>query len=186
MARKDVYLYDDTNNVLKVKGIQVELYNTRTGTLIDKQVSADLNPPAFGGPPSNEWGVKLTFSLPHNDPADIIITDRKYQYPGNAVRHLYAGGSDRVNIDLLKIPAGSGGQQNPAPSVTGELARWVETAPLWQEMEKEAVKNLIFNYVNIFVPRWPSFNNLTGLSKAANNWEEALRKLNISPESLRA
>jgi len=52
MARKDVYLYDDSNNVLQVKGIQVELYDRRTGTLLDKQFSDDLNPPG-GGRSSN-------------------------------------------------------------------------------------------------------------------------------------
>jgi hypothetical protein len=185
MARKDVYIYDDTNKVLQVNGIQVELYNTRTGTLLDKQVSADLNPPAGGGPPSNEWGVKLNFPLPHNDPADIIITDKKYEYPGNVARHLYAGGSDRVNIDLLKIPSGAGGQQRVAPATTGELARWIEAAPLWSDMEKEAVKNLVFNYVNIFVSRGDSLNSLSGLQKAARNWEKALRRLEIDPETLK-
>lgn len=185
MARKDVYLYDDSNNVLRVKGIQVELYDRRTGTLLDKQFSDDLNPPG-GGLSSNEWGVQLTFSLPQNDPVDIIFTDKKYRYPGNAVRHLYAGASDRVNIDLLVIPSGSGGQQSPLPSTAGELVRWVEAAPQWSEPEKNAVKNLVFNYVSIFVPREHSLNNLPDLQKAARNWEEALQRLNINPDMLKA
>lgn len=185
MAQKAVYLFDETNNVLQVTGIQVELYSTKMGTLLDKQLSADLNPPYLGGS-SNEWGVKLNFNLPQHEPADIIITDATYKYPGNAVRHLYVGGSDRVNIDLLSIPSGSGGQQQSAPSRTGDLARWVEAAPLWDEMEKEAVKNLIFNYVAIFVPRWDFLSNLPSLKKAATNWESALKRLEVSPETLRS
>lgn len=184
MARKEVYLYDDTNNVLKVPGIQVELYSTRWGTLLDKQFSADLNPPASGGS-SNEWGVKLNFSLPQHVPADIIITDKTYEYPGNAVRHLYAGGSDRVNVDLLKIPSGAGGQLQPAPSRAGDLVRWVEAATTWNEMEMEAVKNLIFNYVTLFVSRWDSLSSMPSLRRAATNWEEALLRLEIFPEKLR-
>jgi hypothetical protein len=184
VARKDVYLYDETNHVLKVKGIQVELYNTSTGTLLDKQFSDDLRR-LSGGPPSNEWGARLNYSLPHNDPVDIIITDKSYKYPGNAVRHLYGGGSDRVNIDLLTIPSGSGGQQWPAPKNVGELARWVESAPRWSRTEKEAVRNLVFNYVNIFVSRWDSLSQLSGLREAERNWEEALRRLKIDPYILR-
>jgi hypothetical protein len=186
MAQKAVYLYDDTNNVLKVTGIQVELYSTKLGTLLDKKLSADLNPPARPGGSSNEWGVKLIFNLPQHEPADIIITDASYKYPGNAVRHLYVGGTDRINVDLLSIPAGPGGQQQSAPSRTGDLARWVEAAPLWDEMEKEAVKNLIFNYVAIFVPRWDFLSNLPSLKKAATNWESALKRLEVSPETLRS
>jgi len=186
MASKAVYLYDDMNIVLQVKGIQVELYSTRTGTLLDKQLSDDLNPPLPGGPPSNEWGVKLNFALPHSDPADIIITDKNYKYPGNAVYHLYAGGSDRVNVDLLKIPTSSGGQNQPAPSTVGKLVRWVSAAPQWNEMEKEAVKNLVSNYVNIFVSRLDSLSNLPDLKEASKNWEEALRSLGINPENLKS
>lgn len=184
MATKTIYLYDDTNNVLRVRGIQVELYNRQTGTLLDKQFSDDLNPPVAGGS-SNEWGVRLAFSIPQNEPVDILFTDSNYEYPGNAIRHLYAGGSDEVNVDLLRIPSGPGGQWEEPPSHAGQLARWIHDAPQWSQIEKEAVENLVFDFVSIFVPRWDSLQELNDLSRTAGNWTEALSKLGIDADKLR-
>lgn len=184
MSIKEVYLFDNANNPLQVKGIRVELFDALSGKLLDAQNSDDLNP-KWGGAPSNEWGVKLNFSAPHGNPLDIYMTDPNYSYPGNTARNLYGGASDRINIDLLQLPSGGGGQQHALNQANPKLiSSWVDAGWRWNEYEKEAVDNLIFNYLTVFVSRLDRLQSLRSLREVARNWEEAMVRLRINPESL--
>jgi len=184
MSIKEAYLFDNANNPLRVKGIRVELFDANSGKLLDVQNSDDLNP-GWGGPPSNEWGVKLNFSAPHGTPLDIYMTDPTYTYPGNIARNLYGGASDRINLDLLKLPAGSGGQQSSLNYATPRsIAEWVDEGWRWGPEEKDAVRNLIFNFITVISFRLDLLPNRSGLREVANNWGKAMSRLNINHEVL--
>lgn len=184
MSRKEVYLFDTSNKPLRVKGIRVELFDASTFKLLDAQNSDDLNP-KWGGPPSNEWGVVLNFSAPHGNPLDIYITDPTHSYPGNIARNLYGGASDRINLDLLKLPKGSGGQQSSLNSATPHsVSEWVDAGWRWQSEEKDAVRNLIFNYITVIGSRRELLPHRSGLREVAQNWQESLVRLKINPEVL--
>lgn len=177
MPRKDIYLFDDSNNPLQVPKIRVELFDAATGTLLDFDYSKDLNPGS--GTPSNKRGVRLTFTG-SNNPLDIYIKDGNYSYPGNTVRNLNGQTQDSIDIDLLRVARGPGGQINPPTSATPtSLSNWVKQGRRWSTEEKKAVRNLIFNYVSVFVPRLDDLPNLTDLRAVANNWEEAMVRLGI-------
>jgi len=181
---KEVYLFDNANNPLQVAGIRVELFDASTGKLLDAKLSQDLNP-IWGGPPSKEWGVRLNFSVPYGTPLDIYITDPKHTYPGNTARNLYGGASDRINLDLLKLPAGSGGQQSALTSATPRsISRWVDEGWRWNKDEKEAVLNLIFNYITVIGSRADQLPNRRNLREVAENWGEAMLNLKVNPEML--
>lgn len=184
MSQKEVYLFDAGNNPLQVKGIRVELFDAITCALLDAQNSDDLNP-KWGGPPSNEWGVKLSFTAPHGHPLDIYITDPSYSYPGNIARNLYGGATDRVNLDLLALPAGGGGQNNTLDSVAPRaISKWLEAGWRWNEGERAAVRNLIFNYISVIGSRVDELPNRRRLRDVAENWEKAMSRLDINPEAL--
>jgi hypothetical protein len=172
---KEIRIFDTSNNVLKVKGIRFELHDVGYGTVLDVQNSDDLNP-ASGG--SNEWGVKLTFS-PSAGPLDVYTTDPNHQYPGNTIRNLEGKNDNRVDIDLLKVPATAGGQGGPL-TVTDPAAvtAWVQSAPKWADNEKLAVLNFIFNYVRLLAQR--DFVKGKGeLERLAKDWEMELKRLGV-------
>jgi hypothetical protein len=184
MSRKEVYLFDNANKPLQVKGIRVELFDASSFKLLDAQNSDDLNP-TWGGPPSNEWGVVLSFSAPHGNPLDIYITDPTHSYPGNIARNLYGGASDRINLDLLKLPKVGGGQQGSLNSATPRsISDWVDAGSRWQPEEKDAVRNLLFNYIAVIGSRIELLPHRSGLREVANNWQESLLRLKINPEVL--
>ncbi len=172
---KEIRVFDTANNVLKVKGIRFELYEVGSGTLLDTQNSDDLNPGAGG---SNEWGVKLTFS-PIAGPLEVYTTDPNHRYPGNTIRNLEGQNDNRIDIDLSKVPATTGGQGAPLSSTDpAAVTRWVQSAPKWDHDEKLAVLNFVFNYLRLRVQRdiAPKKDKLDLL---VTNWKEALAKLDI-------
>src|SRR5205823_4682411 len=118
---------------------------------------------------------------------DIYVTDPTYRYPGNTVRYLNGETEDRLDIDLLKQPTTPSGQSSPPPTMTpAGLSLWVERAPNWTAEEKRAVRNLIFNYMNVIVARVAEYQGLpSNLRDVAANWEEALRHVGIDPDLLR-
>lgn len=181
MPRKDVYLFNESNDPLQVKGIRIELFDATTGTLLDAQNSEDLNP---GPMPSNEWGVRLTFTAGTN-PLDIYITDPTYCYPGNTIRNLNGQLHDRIWIDLLQLPTGPGGQTPPTSVTPSSLSSWVKQGWQWSTRGKKAVGNLIFNYISVIVPRIDDLQKLKDLYDVAQNWEEAMSRLGIRPDLLK-
>jgi hypothetical protein len=168
---------------LKVAGIRLELFDAVTCALLDTKQSVNLNPTK--PKTSTEWGARLTFTASSN-PLDVYITDPKYRYPGNTVRYLNGQTGDRLDIDLLSLPATTGGQKTPPVTATPTaLAGWVERAPLWTQEEKRAVRNLIFNYMNVIVSRLGEYNSLpTGLHDVADNWAKALERVGIPADVL--
>jgi hypothetical protein len=176
MPLKIIFLYDSASDPLQVKGIRVELYDASTATLLDAANSADLNPgPA--GQPSREWGVQLNFPIGPN-PLDIYITDPLYRYPGNTVRYLNGKVQDRLYIDLLQLPPAAAGQSAaPASSAPEDLADWVEQSDRWSESEKDAVRNLLFNYLSVIVARPERLGTSETFDEMAANWGKALEQL---------
>jgi hypothetical protein len=177
MEEKEIRIFDTSNAVLKVTGIRFELFNAATGALIAIDNSRDLNPG------SNEWGVKLPFAA-GSDPLEVYTTDPTYSYPGNAIVSLEGNQTDRIDIDLHKIPAGRGGQATPLTSSSPlVVSGWIRRAPEWSKDEKLAVVNLVLNYMRLVaeIDQLPE----SKMYNVAKNWEEALRRLGISPDTLR-
>lgn len=178
-----VYLYDTSNSPLKRKGIQLDLHNATTNLLLVSDVSKDLNPPSRGGGSSNEWGGKLNYASV-SDPVDILVTDAKYEYPGNAMRYVNGDRGGRVDMDLRKLPTKKGGQSSPPASATpASIRQWVDSAPRWLPEEKEAVKRLIFNFLAVVVAQWDDHDARDRLAKVESNWREAIDHIGF-PSSL--
>lgn len=181
MPTKDIYLFDATNAPLQVKGIRVELYNATTGTLLDAQNSDDLNP---GWKPSNEWGVQLTFAA-CNDPLDVYFSDPTYRYPGNTLHNLNGMVHGRIEVDLMSLPMGVGGQTPlTGPATPAAVERWIRRATHWTDQEQFAVRMLAFEFVRTIAPRLNELRALPDLLRLADNWAVALQRLGLSPMSL--
>lgn len=174
---KEIRIFDTSNNVLPAPGINFQLLDTTTGTILASDTSRDLNPPY------NEWGVKLTFSASAG-PFQVYTNDPTYKYPGNVIESLEGTKDNLINIDLQKIPAyGSGQTQLSGPTTVMEVIAWIQAAKEWKPGEKRAVLNLFANYIKL---RGQFGNNLkkTPLSEVAENWETALKKLGIPYDHL--
>jgi hypothetical protein len=182
MPTKDIYLFDSSNAPLHVKGIRVELFDAPTGTLLDAQLSDDLNP---GSKPSNEWGVELTFTACAN-PLDVYFSDPKYKYPGNTVLSLNGKIQGRVDVDLLCLPTGPGGQSGPPPSgAPVDVEDWIENGN-WSDEEKRAVRTLASNFARLIVPKMSLLGSLPALNSVAVNWSGALQKVGLEANVLLA
>jgi hypothetical protein len=104
----------------------------------------------------------------------------------NMIRNLYGKQNDRIDIDLFSLPSGPGGQSTqPASATARALARWVAAGEKWNREEKAAVRNLIFNYVSVFVSRLEELSRLQ-VQAVAHHWEEALRRVGIDPDLLKS
>jgi hypothetical protein len=179
-----VYLYDLKNGPLQHPGISIDVYDAVTSVLLATDVSQDLNPPKFG-PPSKEWGGSLKFTVPTNNPIDLLFTDASFKYPGNTLRNVNGDISRRLDVDLRRLPAGKGGQKNlPTSAAPSAITRWVDSATKWDIEEKEAVKQLVFNYCGLIVARQGDPITRSNLSKVNANWETALNRLGIPPSLL--
>jgi hypothetical protein len=174
-----IYIYDSYNKPLRKSGINIDLYDSTTNVLLASDVSADLNPPA------NEWGGKLSFTIPLAKPVDIVFTDAAYEYPGNTIRYLNGDAGGRVDVDLRKLPTKTGGQAAPPKTASPtDLVEWVDGAPKWTGAEKDAVKQLIFNYFGLIIARQGNPTALDRLGKINENWSVALTRLGLSYDFL--
>jgi len=181
MPLKIILLYDSSNNPLQVNGIRVELFDAVRGTLLGAQNSADLNP-GSGGRPSTEWGVELNFPL-GSSPLDIYITDPLYRYPGNSVRYLNGRLQDRLYIDVLQLPLATSSKLAAPGSVQPQdLSQWIQNHSDWDDDEKDAVHNLLFNYIAIVVAGPERLRLSKSMDKVRNNWEKALERLGFPIE----
>jgi len=183
MAEKEIHIFNTSNAVLQVIGIRFELFDVVTGALLCTDNSHDLNP-GPGGTPSNDWGVRLKFS-PSNHPLEVYTTDPNYRYPGNTIQSLEGKQTDRIDIDLHKVPGGPGGQESRLTSATPvAVSKWVHEAPKWNEDEKRAVLNLVFNYMRAISPQLAKLPK-SALMGVAENWEKAMSQLGIQPDDLK-
>lgn len=183
MPKKTIYLFDSSNSPLHVKGIRIELFDVSTGTLLATQDSDDLNP-GTGGRPSNEWGVQLDFTACGNA-VDVYFCDPAYRYPGSIIRNLNGQVTDRVDVDLLRLPTGLGGQayqlSSPSPA---SIDKWVRGASKWTEEEKQAVRTVVTSFSSVIVPILDELHDLTDLQRVAANWAETLERVGISHDVL--
>jgi uncharacterized linocin/CFP29 family protein len=178
MPQKEIRIFDTSNNPLKVAGIRFELFDASTNTLLSTDNSRDLDPP------NDQWGVILNF-VEGTTPLEVFTTDPNCKYPGNTLRSLEGKLQDRIDIDLLKLPSGTGGQVKPLTSASPKsVSTWVEDGTLWSEEEKRAVRNIIFNYVSVIVPQLNKLPTL-GLGTVAQNWEGAMSRLDIPSDLLK-
>jgi hypothetical protein len=185
MAQKIIYIFDEYNDPLRISGITFELFDSTTNTLIDKQNSSNLNT-SLPASQSNEWGVQLTFT-PRSNPLDVLVSDLTFNYPGNLLRYLNGQSDDRIDIDLLQLPNQPGGQSLPLKtSNIPDLISWVQGSPKWNIHQKNAVINLISNYVNVFIPLISKLPKLTEMRDVADNWEKAMGLINIPVSILKA
>jgi hypothetical protein len=181
MPNKTILLYDSTNKPLRIAGIRVELFDAAAGTYIAGGDSKNLDQ-SKPDPSSNEWGVNLSFVAGTN-PLDIMIRDPLYRYPGNTVRYLNGELQDLVYIDLVSLPMHAGGQvQDLQSGDASVLIGWIEQGRDWGETDKEAVYNLVFNYIRLVATRPLAVATSPELGSTAKNWEAALRRLGIRPE----
>lgn len=180
MPTKEVYLYDTSNQALKVAGIRVELFDAASGTLLDTKNSQDLNP----GSTPDMWGVSLQFAS-CLDPLDIYVKDPSYRYPGNTVRYLNGDIDGEVKIDLLVLPITPNSQPAPTKATPQAILNWVNAAEYWAPEEKRAVWNLILNFAAVVGPRWDELAFLSDLHDVADNWAEALTRLGFPYPLLR-
>jgi hypothetical protein len=165
MPVKEIRIFDVHNNVLAHAGIQFEMFNANTSVLVASDRSRDLNPP------HGHWGVELQFTA-CSDPFDAYVTDSNYEYPGNTIRNLEGKQTDRIDIDLLKLPPSGGGQASKF-ALNGSaqsLSEWIESGYQWNKDEKRAVSNLAFNYLASPLPKGSE-------NPVMSNWEGALRRL---------
>jgi hypothetical protein len=182
MPLKIILLYDAANRPLKVRGLHVELL-AQDGELLDSGMSEDLNPGPDGSA-SNEWGVELDFPA-SSRPLDIYLTDPFYRYPGNTVRYLNGRVQDRIYIDVMQLPPTSSNLMDPPASVhPRDLADWVYNSPNWDDDQKDAVYNLLFNYISVVAGRAERMQASEELLRVADNWGEALKKLGFPVEML--
>jgi len=173
---KEIRIFDSSNKVLKVKGIRFRLLEVNTGTLLDYKDSDDLKPGAPGG--SNEWGVKLSFS-PKSGPLEVFTNDPTHRYPGNTIQSLEGQNNNRIDVDLSKVPATSGGQGGPISTTNPKaFSHWVASATKWSPDEKRAVVNLVSNYTRLIGYREVATNK-DELNKIAEEWETVLKNLGI-------
>jgi hypothetical protein len=184
MPLKKVLLYDAANDPLQVTGIHIELHDPIGHASITSQLSSDLNP-LPGGLPSDEFGALLNFPSGKR-PVDIVITDAKYKYPGNALRYLNGDLSDDVYMDLLALPSGPGGGAPPSGSTPPELNAWIEGSPNWNREEKAAVRGLIFNYAMIVGAATEDGHVSNHLIEVASNWEQAAKRIGVATSALKA
>jgi hypothetical protein len=179
MLDKKICLYDDTNQPLTIKGINVELYYASTKTQVAGALSDDLHP----GVTPPVWGVVLKFP-PGNKPLDLYISDPKYTYPGNMIVNLNGDLADDVYIDLLALPPGPGGPNStPPPSLSlTDLNTWIANQREWSSQGQDAVRNLIFNFarlVSIEPERYTA-----PFAELRSNWETALKKVGVDPDKI--
>lgn len=180
MPTKDLYLFDSSNNPLRVQGIVLKLFDAHNGTLLDSKLSDNYNP---RNPHSNEWGAVLSFTACGN-PVEVYVTDPNFRYPGNTIHYLNGQVSDRIDIDLEAVPTGHGGQLGlPQTAAPRAIRNWIQSAPNWTDKEKLAVWTLVSNYCRVIMPRADRLSSLTDLAEVAKNWEEALDRIGI-PHSL--
>jgi hypothetical protein len=184
MALKKVLLYDAVNDPLQVTGIQIELHDPIGHASITSKLSSDLKA-LPSGLPSDEFGALLNFPSGRR-PVDIVITDARYKYPGNALRYLNGDLSDDVFMDLLALPSGPGGGAPPSGSTPPQLNAWIEGSPNWNSEEKAAVRGLIFNYAMIIGAATVEGQVSDHLIEVASNWEEAADKVGIAKSALKA
>jgi hypothetical protein len=180
MPNKKICLYDSTNQPLTIKGINVELYDASTKTKVDGDLSDDLNP---GATPA-VWGVVLNFPS-GNTPLDLYISDPQYTYPGNMIVNLNGDLADEVLIDLLALPPGPAGRNStPPPSLSlTDLNIWLAEQTEWNPEQREAVRNLIFNYGRL-VSIQPE-RETDAYTELRSNWEAALRKVGVDPDKIK-
>lgn len=182
MAVKEVYLYDDTNNPLRIAGITLELFDSSTGVRLDSQTSKNRNPAL--GTSSIDWGADLTFT-PGSHPVEIFINDPTYRYPGNTVESLNGQTTDRIDIDLLKLPVTPLSSGTSLPTLVSLLSA-VKKERRWTEKEKKAVINFINNYIKLVAKNTLDSPELPkDVSELLTNWNESLDKLGIDPGLLR-
>jgi hypothetical protein len=178
---KEIRIYDTSNQVLKVKGIRFDLFDAVTGALVSTDLSRDLNP-GVTGIPSNDWGVRLSFNSGKH-PLDMCTSDPNHSYPGGVIESLEGSQSDRIDIDLLKLPGARGGQSlNLSSGRPVAVSNWIEQSLRWIPEEKRAVRHLVFNYLKVIVPRLPQIPS--EYQQLKNNWGEALRIVGINPDIL--
>lgn len=182
MPTKEVYLFDDSNNPLKVAGISLELFDTVTGRMLVTALSANRKP-HLGGT-STDWGADLPFTA-STHPVDIYINDPTYTYPGNVIESLNGQITDRIDIDLLKLPATPIG--TPVSGTTMDsLVGIIKEQQDWTNKEKIAVIAFIFNYIKTVTKNTIESPELPqGLVKVIANWNESLNRLGIDPDILR-
>ncbi|MFA5897549.1 MAG: hypothetical protein WC829_00410 [Hyphomicrobium sp.] len=184
MPTKMILLYDASNKPLRVAGIRVELFDAAAGTYVAGDDSQNLDP-AKPDPQSNLWGVDLSFTVSTN-PLDIMIKDPLYRYPGNTVRYLNGELQDLVYLDLVSLPTRAGGQASALQSGdAAEVIGWIEQGHHWEDSDKEAVFNLVFNYIRLVAARPLVVAGSAELQDTATNWETALRRVGIDPELFR-
>jgi len=177
MPEKELIIYDTSNNPLKVVGIRFELFDSMNCTLLHSDNSENLDP--AGNPYSRKWGVKLPFN-PVTNPVDVYVTDPKYRYPGNTIRHLNGEHTDTIRVDLMQLPLNPGGQSSQLDSLTvKEIIDWVKDGKNWEPIEQAAVINLITNYLGIFFPRDDMRAKSKDFAAVAENWEKAIMNLGI-------
>jgi hypothetical protein len=176
MPDKTILLYDSSNQPLRVAGIRVELFDVGTGALVDAKNSANLNPAA--GQNSSEWGVVLTFT-PGSSPLDILISDPLYRYPGNTLRYLNGDLQDQVFLDVLQLPPVPANQATPPSGNILDIITWVNGTEAWDDSEKDAVLNLVFNYARVITAHPERVQHSEGLVAVAANWEGALARVGI-------
>lgn len=180
MPNKTILLYDATNKPLRVPGIRVELFDARTTEYIEGADSRNLDP-ATPDRSSITWGVELRFPAGTN-PLDIMIKDPLYRYPGNTVRYLNGELQDLVYLDLVGLPKQVGGQQTALKSGdASEVIGWVESGLNWNDSDKEAVYNLVFNYIRLVAARPSAVANSMEFKDTAKNWESAMEMIEIDP-----
>jgi len=181
MPDKTILLYDSNNKPLRVAGIRVELFAaTKTFAYIDGGDSGNLDP-STPDSSSDTWGVVLQFP-PGTHPLDIMIKDPEYRYPGNTVRYLNGRLQDHVYLDLLGLPMYVGGQAMALQSGdASEVIGWIESGLAWNAADKEAVYNLVFNYIRLIAARPVAVALSPQLQDTARNWEHALWQIDIDP-----
>lgn len=182
MPTKEVYLFDDSNNPLKVAGISLELFDTVTGKMLVNALSVNRQP--HQGNFSTEWGADLAFTA-SSHPVDIYINDPTYTYPGNAIESLNGQTTDRLDIDLLKLPTTPISTPTTGSTMSSLLQK-IRTSSQWSFREKSALISFIHTYLKtvskhtIESPELPR-----DLERLIANWDESLNRLGIDPDILR-
>jgi hypothetical protein len=77
------------------------------------------------------------------------------------------------------VPTTTGGQTTTLSSNDpADISRWVQAAPNWDDEEKRAVRNFVFNFMRLRVQRDVAAKK-EALDHLVTNWKQALAKLKI-------
>lgn len=179
-----VLIYDHNCQPLQIPQIDVFLFKGRSAYVICNGFTGKIRGQAA-------FGVDLQVSMDPPSPISVIVLDPQKIYTGNTYFNLHGGVATRLDLILFANPRSPGGEGYGGPSLNAPpddkagiqyTHRAIRAQPYWSSSEKQAVENLVSNFVTFVAPNLESPS--TEFGRVAENWATALTALGIEPMRL--